>query len=78
MSKRKAIEAASDETAANPDSAPEQPQPRIELPSVESPSISPAKTETAGEPAVAATPDAACRRYACVAEKRTRPPSRRK
>jgi hypothetical protein len=57
MSKRKAIEAASNVTAANPDSAPEQPQPRIELPSVESPSISPAKTETAGEPAVAATPD---------------------
>ena len=57
MSKRKAIEAASNETTANPDGALEQPQPRIELPSVESPSISPAKTETAGETAVAATPD---------------------
>jgi hypothetical protein len=57
MSKRKAIEAASNETATNPNSAPEQPQPRIELPSVESPSISLAKTETAGEPAVVATPD---------------------
>src|SRR5512135_2000760 len=57
MSKRKAIEAASNGTAANPDSALEQPQPRIELPSVESPSISPAKTETIGEPAVASKPD---------------------
>jgi hypothetical protein len=55
MSKRKAIEAASNETAANPDSAPEQPQSKIELPSIESPSISPA--ETVGEHVVAATPD---------------------
>ncbi|HEY6861210.1 MAG TPA: hypothetical protein VI358_15665 [Pseudolabrys sp.] len=58
MSKRKAIEAASNETAANPDSAPEQPQSKIELPSIEeSPSISPAKIETVGEHIVAATPD---------------------
>jgi hypothetical protein len=57
MSKRKAIEAASNETAANSDSAPEQPQSKIELPSIESPSISPAKIETVDEHIIAATPD---------------------
>ncbi len=55
MSKRKAIEAASKETAANPDSALEQPQSKIELSSIESPSISPA--ETVDEHVVAAAPD---------------------
>lgn len=57
MSKRKAIEAASNETAANPDSAPEQPQSKIELRSIESPSISPAKIETVDEHIIVATPD---------------------
>lgn len=55
MSKRKAIEATSKETAANPDSAPEQPQSKIELSSIESPSISPA--ETVDEHVAAAAPD---------------------
>jgi hypothetical protein len=57
MSKRKAIEAASNETAANPDSAPVQPQSKIELRSIESPSISPAKIETVDEHIIVATPD---------------------
>jgi hypothetical protein len=71
MSKRKAIEAASNETAANADSAPEQPQTKIELPSVESPSISPAKIETAGEPAVVATADEPVATTAASGEKNT-------
>jgi hypothetical protein len=55
MSKRKAIEAASNEAGASSDGAPEQPQPRIELPSIESPSVSPAKTETVTESVVTGT-----------------------
>jgi len=71
MSKRKAIEAASNEPAANADSAPEQPQTKIEMPSVESPSISPAKIETAGEPAVVATADEPVATTAASGEKNT-------
>jgi hypothetical protein len=52
MEKRK-IEITGNEALANPDSKPDQAQPKIELPSVESPSISPATSEAAAEPATA-------------------------
>jgi len=71
MSKRKAFEAASNETAANPDSVPEQPQTKIYLPGVESPSISPAKIETAGVSAVVATVEESVATTTASAEKNT-------
>jgi hypothetical protein len=52
MEKRK-IEITGNEALANPDSKPDQAQPKIELPSVESPSISPATSEAAAGPATA-------------------------
>jgi hypothetical protein len=56
MAKRKTIENAGSEAVANPDSTPEQAQPKTELPSVESPSISPAQSETAAKPVFSGTP----------------------
>ncbi len=53
MEKRKS-ETTGSEALPNPDSKPDQAQPKIDLPSVESPSISPATSEAVAEPATAA------------------------
>jgi hypothetical protein len=51
MAKRKSNDGADSEALSNPASAPEQPTPKTELPDIGSPSISPAKIESAVEPA---------------------------